>query len=53
MPLKLSDKGEIKVLGIELEEGLIKVKSFDFGLIAGGGFDFRVSGAVVIHAVPL
>lgn len=45
--LKLSDKGEIKALGIKLEEELIKVKSSDFGLVFGGGIDFKVSNAIV------
>ena len=46
--LKLSDKGEIKVLGIELEEELIKIRGSDFGLVFGGGIDFKVRDAVVI-----
>lgn len=46
--LKLSDKGEIKVFGIELEEELIKIKGSDFGLVFGGGIDFKVRDAVVI-----
>jgi len=46
--LKVSDKGEIKVLGIELEEELIKVKDSDFGLVFGGEIDFKVSSAMVI-----
>jgi hypothetical protein len=46
--LKLSDKGEIKVLGLELEEELIEIKGSDYGLVFGGGVDFKVSNAMVI-----
>mgnify|MGYP001561762886 CR=1 FL=1 len=48
LSLKLSDKGEIKVLGIELEEELVGIKSSDFGLVFGGGVDFNVKNAIVI-----
>jgi hypothetical protein len=48
LSFKLSDKGEIKVLGIELEEELVKIKGSDFGLVFGGGIDFKVKNAIVI-----
>jgi hypothetical protein len=48
LSLKLSDKGEIKVAGIELEEEFIKIKGSDFGLVFGGGIDFKVSNVIVI-----
>jgi len=46
--LKLSDKGQIKVLGLKLEEELIGIKSSDFGLVFGGGIDFKVGNALAI-----
>jgi hypothetical protein len=46
--LKLSVKGEIKVLGVELEEDVIGIKDSDFGFVFGGGLDFKVSNATVI-----
>jgi hypothetical protein len=48
LSLKLSDKGEIKVLGIKLEEELVEIKGSDFGLVFGGEIDFKVSNAKVI-----
>lgn len=46
--VKLSDKGQIKVLGVKLEEELIGIKDTDFGFVFGGGFDFKVSNAKLI-----
>ena len=46
--LKLSDKGEIKVLGLKLEEHLVGIKGSDFGLVFGGGIDFKVSNVLVL-----
>ena len=48
LSLKLSDRGEIKVLGIELEEELVGIKGSDFGLVFGGGIDFHVKNAIGI-----
>jgi len=46
--LKLSDSGEIKVLGLELKEELIGIKGSDFGLVFGGGIDFKIKDAIMI-----
>jgi outer membrane immunogenic protein len=48
---KLSDKGEIKVLGIELKEEFIKIKDSDFGLVFGGEIDFKISNAIIIFDI--
>lgn len=45
--VKLSDQGELKVLGVELEEEVIGIKGSDFGFTFGGGFDFPMDRLTV------
>jgi len=45
---KLSSGGKIDILGYELEEGLIGITDSDFGLVFGGGIDYKVSNVTVI-----